>query len=53
MVIIPGYFVPAGGNGHYFSGWDRLITGAQVRSVFIFKDQLHLNNVHLLYLSDP
>ena len=53
MIIIPVRFVAEGGKGCYFSGWDRLITGTQVRSVLIFKDQLHLNNVHLLDLSDP
>ena len=53
MIIVPVRFVPEGGKCNYFSGWDRLITGSQVRSVLIFKDQLYLNSVHLLYLSDP
>ena len=53
MIFIPTWFVPAGGKGHYFSGWDRLVIGNHVRSVLIFKDQLHGNNVHLLYFSDP
>ena len=41
LIIITAWFVPEGGKGNYFSGWDRLITGSQVRSVLIFKDQLH------------
>ena len=41
MITIPARFAPAEGNGHYFSGQDRLITCNQVRSVLIFKDQLH------------
>ena len=53
MIIIPVRFVPEGGKCNYFSGWGRLITGTQVCSVLIFKDQLHINNVHLLSLSDP
>ena len=55
MIIIQASFVPEGGRGkgYYFSGWDRLITCSKARSVLIFKDQFHLNNVHLLYLSDP
>ena len=53
MIIIPVRFVPEGGKGYYFSGWDRLIIGTQVRSVLIFKDQLYVNNVHLLYFTDP
>ena len=53
MIIIPVCLFSEGGKGNYFSGWDRLITGNLVRSVLIFKDQLHLNNMHLLSFSDP